>query len=80
MTGVCVDRCLCHGVTFAELKEVADACGIADSLQLQGRVKFGTGCGLCLPYVSVMLRTGRVSFDELIPGDGDVKRPENDNS
>jgi len=57
-----VDRCVCHEVTFAQLKAYADAndCGFE---QLQARFSCGKGCGLCVPYIHAMLRTGRVSFE-----------------
>ncbi len=52
-----VDRCICRHVTFAELKTLADA-GIRDIDELSRRTGCGTACGLCIPYIRVMLATG----------------------
>lgn len=65
-----IDRCLCYRRTFAELKEVAAQTGAASVRELQGYVKFGLNCRLCHPYIREMLRTGRTTFDEIIPDDG----------
>ena len=61
-----VDRCVCCAVSFARLKETADAADADSVEQLQKHVRFGTECGTCLPYVRRMLRTGRVVFGEII--------------
>ncbi|MFO0859435.1 MAG: (2Fe-2S)-binding protein [Phycisphaerales bacterium] len=52
-----VDRCVCRNVPFTELKKLADA-GIRDVDELSGRTGCGTGCGMCIPYIRVMLKTG----------------------
>ena len=61
-----IDRCLCFGVTFAELAEVADATGASTVPELQRHVTFGRKCGLCHPYVRRMLRTGQTVFHEVV--------------
>lgn len=53
-----VDRCTCHDVSFAELRELADQ-GMNDLASLARHTGCGTGCGLCVPYIRVMLRTGQ---------------------
>jgi bacterioferritin-associated ferredoxin len=55
-----VDRCVCRGCTFAELKRLHDAG--ADLTALQRQTGCGTSCGLCMPYIRLMLRTGRTRF------------------
>ncbi|MBX3388307.1 MAG: (2Fe-2S)-binding protein [Phycisphaeraceae bacterium] len=52
-----VDRCICHDVTFAELKRLAEN-GVRDLDELSKRTGCGTGCGMCIPYIRVMLATG----------------------
>lgn len=52
-----VDRCICHNVTFSELKKLADS-GMRDIDELSKRTGCGTGCGMCIPYIRVMLKTG----------------------
>ena len=54
-----VDRCVCHNVTFAELVRIHRETG-ADLAQLQRLTGCGTGCGMCVPYIRVALKTGRV--------------------
>jgi bacterioferritin-associated ferredoxin len=52
-----VDRCVCHAVTLAELKELART----HDLDLEGlaqRTGAGTNCGCCRPYIRRMLDTG----------------------
>ncbi|MDX2016082.1 MAG: (2Fe-2S)-binding protein [Planctomycetota bacterium] len=61
-----VDRCTCHGVTFADLKRIAEMTN-ADFEQLVKKTNCGAGCGLCLPYIRVMLRTGRTELPILTP-------------
>lgn len=60
-----VDRCVCHEVTFDRLKQYVDEHGGPQRVgldQLQARFRCGTGCGLCIPYIRMMLRTGRTRF------------------
>ena len=61
-----IDRCYCFGVTFAELKAVADATGAESVEELQEHAAFGENCELCHPYVRRMLRTGRVVFHQIV--------------
>lgn len=59
-----VDRCVCHKVSFRILKEIAerDRCGMEE---LAERTGCTTGCGMCRPYIELMLRTGRTDFPPL---------------
>jgi len=54
-----VDRCVCHNVSFAELLRLHRETG-ADVARLQTVTKCGTSCGMCVPYIRVVLTTGRV--------------------
>ncbi len=67
-----IDRCLCLGVTFRQLKEQADRTAHTRLEDLQVVMPFGTGCGLCKPYVREMLRTGVTEFDRIITDSGDA--------
>lgn len=67
-----IDRCVCRGVPFAELLELAraadwdvDAIGAATGCGLQ--------CGLCRPYLRRMLSDGTTVFRELLPRDEEVR-------
>ena len=61
-----IDRCYCFGVTFADLKAVADATGAESVAELQEHAAFGERCQLCHPYVRRMLRTGRTVFHQIV--------------
>lgn len=61
-----VDRCVCHAITFQSLKAIAASRGL-DFNDLRAATKCCTGCGLCEPYVKLMLRTGRTEFGVLPP-------------
>lgn len=63
-----VDRCYCHQVTFAKLKELAARTG-PDLDALSKATGCGTGCGLCIPYIRVMLKTGQTDLPVLSPAD-----------
>lgn len=59
-----VNRCICANVPFTELKKLADA-GIRDLDELSRRTGCGTGCGMCIPYIRVMLATGQADLPVL---------------
>ncbi|HZW09595.1 MAG TPA: (2Fe-2S)-binding protein [Phycisphaerales bacterium] len=56
-----VDRCVCHNITFAELKEIALRLG-NDLERVTRETGCGEGCGMCLPYIRQMLATGETEF------------------
>jgi bacterioferritin-associated ferredoxin len=60
-----VDRCLCCDVTFCELKSVIDKHGLKNFDELKKHITFGDNCGICIPYVRMIFRTGKTSFDVL---------------
>ncbi|MBK7406236.1 MAG: (2Fe-2S)-binding protein [Phycisphaerales bacterium] len=59
-----VDRCVCRGVTFEELKELADRTG-AGLDELTDRTGCGSGCSMCVPYILKMLESGETRFETL---------------
>ena len=61
-----IDRCMCFGVPFARLSEVARATGAETVAELQQHALFGQKCRLCHPYVRRMLRTGQTVFHEIV--------------
>ena len=63
-----IDRCYCRDVTFADLKALAAREG-ADVDHLSERTGVGTGCGLCLPYLRVVLATGKTELPVLSGAD-----------
>jgi len=61
-----IDRCVCHDVSFEELRRHATACGESSFRELQKKFGCGSTCGLCAPYVKCMLRTGQTVFTQII--------------
>lgn len=61
-----VNRCVCTGLTFEEIKRRAETLGL-DFDALRKETGCAERCGLCEPYVRAMLRTGRTSFRPLDP-------------
>ncbi len=57
-----ITRCVCHDVTFAELREEARRSGAPTLEELMERAVFGRQCTLCHPYVRRMLESGETEF------------------
>jgi len=57
-----VNRCVCHRRTFEELKEYAEHNDIDTAAELVENRLCGCGCGMCVPYVKLMLQTGQSTF------------------
>lgn len=56
-----VDRCYCRNVRFAELLALARKERL-DAAQVCERLHCGQQCGLCVPYIREVLRTGRTDL------------------
>ncbi|MEM9066529.1 MAG: hypothetical protein AAGB51_13675 [Planctomycetota bacterium] len=56
-----VSRCICYNKSFAELADLSEreGCGIAG---IHAQTGVGARCGLCIPYIRLMLRTGKTSL------------------
>ena len=59
-----VDRCVCHAVPFTEIKRLIDT-GLTTVDQLAERTACTTGCGMCEPYVRLVIATGHTAFPAL---------------
>ena len=72
MAGVCITHCVCHGVPFSHLRDLAQDRGwtLEDVMAQTG---CGTECGLCRPYLRVMLADGTTEFHSLLPPDDSSK-------
>ena len=64
-----VDRCVCYDVTLAQLKAISTNDTTLD--ELSDKTGCCTGCGMCKPYVILMLRTGHTHFPVLPPHEAD---------
>lgn len=60
-----VDRCICHELTFTEIKQIAKERGFTSFEEIQKAGISSTSCKMCEPYVRAMLKTGKTSF---VPG------------
>lgn len=56
-----VERCVCYDQPFEKLLKMAREDGLTQD-QLSDRTGCCTGCGMCKPYVRVVLSTGRTSI------------------
>jgi bacterioferritin-associated ferredoxin len=61
-----VDRCICHEITFAEIKRVATEKKLGRIKEIQENKIACTNCKLCVPYVELVLETGETVFDRSI--------------
>lgn len=61
-----VTGCVCHDISFEELKEMARELKYSFD-ELSKKTNCCTSCGMCEPYVRLMLRTGQTRFDPLPP-------------
>ncbi len=77
--GLRIDRCACFEVPFRELRKVSRQRKCASVEQLKEHVAFGQQCGLCLPYVRRMLRTGETVFSEIIIEDDEPSSTKRNN-
>jgi bacterioferritin-associated ferredoxin len=62
-----VDRCICHGVSFADIRAWAD--DREDTTLDKVRAHWGCGrsCGMCRPYIQKVLETGDVRIPLMVP-------------
>jgi len=60
-----VRACLCYPHSFAELKNLAAQNHWQTVADITAAVGCGSGCGLCRPYLALMLETGDTAFDIL---------------
>lgn len=74
MSSKTVNRCICHNHSFKEIKQYAGENNLDSLEQLQASKFCSCGCGLCAPYVELMLATGETAFE---PGAFYRKKKEN---
>lgn len=58
-----VNRCVCFEKSFSEMKKLIDKHHITTVDELKKFFIFGENCRTCLPYVELVLSTGRTEFD-----------------
>lgn len=57
-----VNRCICHKITFTQLKRLAEEEGLKTVYEIRDRGLASSKCKLCEPYVEKLLETGETSF------------------
>lgn len=57
-----VDRCICHEISFIEIKKIAEKRGYKSFEEVQNAGISSTSCKLCEPYLRAMFKTGETSF------------------
>lgn len=62
MSSGSVVRCICHSCSFEEIKAYVEEEGISSIGELQKQDICSNGCGLCIPYIKIMLQTGQTTF------------------
>ncbi len=65
MTSKPVRACICYPHTFAQLKALAQENNWRTVEEITKALGCGSGCGLCRPYLALMLQTGETAFDIL---------------
>ena len=58
-----VRKCICSDILFSDIKVTADKNGVKNIEDLRKYISFGENCKLCIPYIELMLKTGRTEFD-----------------
>ena len=60
-----VSRCSCYDVSFAELKGMLDREPGLTVQDLMQRTGCGGDCGMCVPYIRLMMETGETKLPVL---------------
>ncbi len=63
MSKLLVTHCICHAVSFEEVKEIAGKESFTSIEELQKADICSTNCKMCKPYVEMMLENGRTAFE-----------------
>jgi len=60
-----VTKCVCYDKLFSEMKLISEKYGLKNIQELKEHFLFGENCKLCLPYVELMLKTGKTEFEPM---------------
>ncbi|SMO74887.1 hypothetical protein [Fodinibius sediminis] len=58
-----VKKCVCHNRMFDEIKSYADEKELSSVEELREQNYCSNRCGLCIPYVKTVLKTGQTTFE-----------------
>lgn len=57
-----VDRCICHKISFLEIKRIADENGYQSIEEIRKADLACNKCKFCEPYIEELLKTGKTTF------------------
>ncbi|MTI87922.1 MAG: hypothetical protein FH748_08140 [Balneolaceae bacterium] len=63
MSNFLVSKCICQEKEFTEVKEYAVKHNISTVRELQEHNYCACKCGLCIPYLELMFKTGETEFE-----------------
>jgi bacterioferritin-associated ferredoxin len=63
MSSFLVSKCICHKKDFSEVKDYAEANNYSSIKELQADNFCSNSCGLCIPYIELMFKTGETEFE-----------------
>lgn len=63
MSTFLVSKCICHSRPFPEIKQYALEHNYTTVEELQEVTFCSCKCGLCIPYIELMLETGETEFE-----------------
>lgn len=63
MSRFLVNRCICHSRNFSDIKKHAEEKGYTEIKELQAENYCSNSCGLCIPYVEMVLESGETEFE-----------------
>lgn len=61
-----VDRCICHQISFSDIKTIANERGLTTVQELRAEKICCTNCRLCEPYIRMLLESDKTSFQPLV--------------
>lgn len=61
-----IDRCICHKITFSEIKEIAIDQGLTSVEEVIEEKIACTNCKLCYPYIELIFETGETEFSRKV--------------
>ncbi|NGP88558.1 hypothetical protein [Fodinibius halophilus] len=57
-----VTKCICHDRSFEEVKDYAEEHELCTVKELREHDFCSTSCGLCTPYIEIVLETDQTQF------------------
>ena len=60
-----VDRCVCYNRLFSDMQQFMIHNKLKTFEELKQHITFGENCKLCVPYVKLMIETGKTEFEPM---------------